>query len=96
MVSIARVPEVQFEPLGHVWVAFSPASGETALLNDESAAILEVLEAGPATSEVIAATLALDSGIPAADLAATLETAWPRLVNAGLVRAETDSGLAPQ
>lgn len=38
----SRVDGVLVEPLGPVWVAFSPASGETTLLNDESAAILEV------------------------------------------------------
>lgn len=95
MTLIARVPGVQFEPLDHLWVAFSPASGETALLNDESAAILEVLGDGPAAPEAIAAVLARDGGIPEADLAATLEAAWSRLIEAGLVRAVAETVPAP-
>ena len=31
------------EPLGPSWVCYSPASGQTHLLNDESAAVLEML-----------------------------------------------------
>jgi PqqD family protein of HPr-rel-A system len=81
-----RVDGIQIESMGHLWVAFSPATGETALLNDESASILEVLEAGAADTAAICTSLATDSGIDAHDLAEIVEAAWPRLVEAGLVR----------
>jgi hypothetical protein len=43
-----RAPGVRIEPVGGAWAAFSPLSGETLLLNDEAAAILEVLtSSGP-------------------------------------------------
>lgn len=80
-----RVGGVLVEPMGHLWAAFSPATGETALLNDESAAILEVLEAGAAEESAICAHLADDSGLDAHVLAEIVEAAWPRLIEAGLV-----------
>ena len=73
------------EPMGHLWAAFSPATGETALLNDESAAILEVLEAGPAGTAEVCASLSVDSGLGAKDLFETVHAAWPRLIESGLV-----------
>lgn len=72
--------------MGHLWVAFSPATGETALLNDESASILEVLEGGPGTTLSVCADLAKDSGLSSASLTETIEACWPRLIEAGLVR----------
>ncbi len=72
--------------VGHLWAAYSPASGETALLNDESASILEVLESGPASTDFIASALAADSGLDATSLADIVDASWPRLVEAGLVR----------
>ena len=49
----ARIEGVLIEPIGHLWAAFSPASGETILLNDESASILEVLESEAADTDAI-------------------------------------------
>jgi len=72
--------------MGHLWAAFSPATGETALLNDESASVLEVLEAGAADTAAICANLSVDSGLDAKTLAEIVEAAWPRLIEAGLVR----------
>ncbi len=71
--------------MGHLWAAFSPATGETSLLNDESASILEVLEAGAADTAEICAHLAADSGLDAKALAEIVEAAWPSLIEAGLV-----------
>jgi hypothetical protein len=72
--------------MGHLWVAFSPATGETALLNDESASILEVLEEGCGTTLSISVALSEDSGLPPASLVESIEACWPRLIEAGLVR----------
>jgi PqqD family protein of HPr-rel-A system len=72
--------------MGHLWVVFSPGTGETALLNNESASILEVLEGGAGSTLSICADLAEDSGLSPASLAKTVEACWPRLIEAGLVR----------
>lgn len=81
----ARRPGVLLAPVGERWAAFSGASGETALLNDESAAILEVLAEGPADHEAVCRTLAADSGLEATDIAAAVEASWLSLVLAGMV-----------
>ena len=82
----ARVDGVLIAAVGHLWAAYSPASGETALLNDESASILEVLESGSCTTDSICLALAEDSGLAAATLIEIVDACWPRLVDAGLVR----------
>jgi PqqD family protein of HPr-rel-A system len=86
MAVYARTAGARVEPVGHLWVAFSATSGETALLNDESAAILEVLEAGPAPTDAVCAALGSDIGVSGAELHDTVEASWPRLIDAGLVR----------
>ncbi len=83
----ARVDGALVEPAGHLWVAYSPATGETALLNDESAAILEILEAGPASTAQVCALLSADSGMALAELTPVVEASWSKLLDAGLVRA---------
>jgi PqqD family protein of HPr-rel-A system len=80
------MPGLQVEPLGGGWVAFSPASGETLLLNDEAAAILEVLSGGAASMEAVYAALALDTKLRPADVAASIADSWEQFVRAGLVR----------
>ena len=81
-----RIDDLLVEAVGSAWAAFSPATGETALLNDEAAAILEVLNAGAASTAAICANLAADSGVDADSLAEIVESSWPRLIEAGLVR----------
>lgn len=87
MLRFARVEGALFESVGHLWVAFSPVTGETALLNDESAAILEVLESGPFSTEQVCAELSPDCGVSADELTPIVDASWSRLVDAGLVRA---------
>ncbi len=81
----ARVEGTLIEPLGHLWVAYSPTTGETALLNDESAAILEILDLGAAELSDVCEKLSLDSGLDVEALADIVEASWPRLEEAGLV-----------
>jgi PqqD family protein of HPr-rel-A system len=69
-----------------VWAAFSPCTGETVLLNHETASILEVLGADADGTAEICAVLAVDCGLDADSLAEVVETCWPRLLEAGLVR----------
>lgn len=86
----ARVDGVLVEPVGHLWAAYSPLTGETTLLNDESAAMLEILEAGPADAEQVCRLLASDSGLAADELGPVVNASWPSLIEAGLVRALPD------
>jgi hypothetical protein len=81
-----RCEGVLVEPMGHLWVAFSPATAETTLLNDESASILEVLAEGATTTQSVCAGLAEDSGVDLVSLSNAVESCWPRLIEAGLVR----------
>jgi PqqD family protein of HPr-rel-A system len=89
-----RADGVLVEPIGHLWAAFSPLSGETTLLNDESAAILEVLESGECTTSDVCAALAQDSGVEARHFADAVADGWARLLEAGLVHCRTDTATA--
>ena len=86
MLAYARSDRILIEPMGHLWAAFCPVSGETILLNDETAAILECLESAPAGTDAVCELLSRDSGMAAPELAGLVEAAWPRLLEAGLVR----------
>lgn len=82
-----RAPGVRLAPLGEAWVAFSAVSGETHVLNDEGVAILELLDVAlPLPASAVGQRLADEVGLPAAELAVTLEGAWGPLIDAGLVR----------
>ena len=82
----ARAPGVRVEPVGAGWAAFSPLSGETLLLNDEAAAILEILAAhGALEADALCAELARDSGLVPEVIALRLRDAWAQLGIAGLV-----------
>jgi hypothetical protein len=94
MPSYKKVDGILVEPVGHLWAAFSPSSGETALLNDECAAVLEVLNPDCCTSNEVAAVLATESGVEVAPLLHVVESTWPRLVEAGLVLAQPVSPTA--
>lgn len=85
MESFRRVDGVVVEPIGHLWAAFSPLSGETTLLNDESAAILEILDTRSTDTLGVCAALAEDCGLDARQFVDAVEAGWPRLVEAGLV-----------
>lgn len=89
-----RADGVLVESVGHVWAAFSPLSGETTLLNDESAAILEVLEAGGSDTLEVCAVLAQDGGFDAQQFVAAVAGGWQRLLDAGLVIRLGDAAVA--
>lgn len=74
------------EPLDDVWAAYSPASGQTAMLNNECAAMLEVLRDGPGDPASVGAALAADCGLPAQELLPLLAAHWQQLVSSGFVR----------
>ena len=81
------VPGVRVEAVGEQWAAWSPANGETHLLNDESAAILELLvEFGPLGTDEAARLLARETGLEFQHLQAGIDLAWLPLEWAGFLR----------
>jgi PqqD family protein of HPr-rel-A system len=81
-----RAPGVRIEPVGGAWAAFSRLSGETLLLNDEAAAILEALDTNGATAaDEVCRLLAADTGVAIDVVAQRLEDAWTQLASVGLV-----------
>jgi PqqD family protein of HPr-rel-A system len=92
----ARAPGVRVEPIGAGWAAFSAVSGETLLLNDEAAAILEILaERHALDSEQVCAELARDVGLDPRVVAERIGDSWVQLASAGLIVAVPEPG-APQ
>ena len=81
-----RTDGVLIEPMGHLWAVFSPTCGETALINDESAAILEVLESGPCTTREVSCALAKHIDLDTESLQEVIEASWLRLIEVGLVQ----------
>ena len=81
------VPGVLVEPLGDHWAAFSPSSGESHLINDTSAAILEMLGGGaPLTPAQICTELTAHVGAVAVDAQGLVGDAFRAFITAGLVR----------
>lgn len=93
----ALVDGVLLEPMGELWVAYSPASGETVLLNDASAAILEILADGELDAREVVAQLAADMSLDAGLIGDVADGCWPVLTNAGLIRAKSAAtGFGPR
>ena len=74
------------QPVGSLWAAFSPVSGETQLLNNEAAAFLEVLLEQPRSLEDAATVLARESGLLVDQVLPLLADAAVELTAAGLIR----------
>jgi PqqD family protein of HPr-rel-A system len=88
----AWAPGSRLTALGEGWVAYGGASGETLYLNDESAAVLELLrDDGPASFDAVCQALAADSGLDVAAITAAVQQGWAPLVEAGLIVA-VDAG----
>lgn len=85
MPSFACVPGTRVEAMGDLWAAFSPASGETLLLNDTSVAILELLSEGAMPLPAIVERLARDVARPEGEIETLLRDHWPKIIEAGLV-----------
>jgi hypothetical protein len=89
------VPGLRVESVGEAWVTWSPASGETHVLNDEAAAIVEVLaecgvmDAGTLVSKLVAEGVAAAAGRES--LRFVVEMTWPYLISAGVVRPARES-----
>ncbi len=86
-----RCPSLRVELVGDAWGAFSPLSGETLLLNDEAAALLEILSDGAASLDNLCSSLSVDTNVPAGDIRLRVSESWEQFVRAGLVvRAKND------
>jgi PqqD family protein of HPr-rel-A system len=84
---LRRAPGVRLEALPGCWVAFSATSGETHLLNDTCAAIVDLLSDDETRSEAqVVAALAAESGSPVPDVQGLLGEVWNTLLDAGLLR----------
>lgn len=87
MRTFACIPGVLIDSLGDSWVAYSPASGASHVLNDSSVSILDALEtAGIASSADLASTMARDCEQSQAEIDALLHDHWDVLIGAGLIR----------
>lgn len=78
-------PGTLLRPLGGAWAAFSSASGETHLLNNEAAALLEALLERPRTVAEVAQLLAAEAGVTSSSIVHLLEDAAHEFHSAGLV-----------
>jgi len=79
-------PGSRLTALGAGWVAYGGASGETLYLNDESAAVLELLrDEGPTRFDAVCRALAGDSGLDLAAVTPAVQQGWAPLVEAGLI-----------
>lgn len=88
-----RVPGVRVEPIGAEWAAWSPASGETHVLNDQASAILEVMdECSALSSAEIADVLAEDVDLPAGELEPGIRVALLALEHSGFVCRDDNMG----
>lgn len=80
-------PGVIAEAIGDLWAVYSPASGDTTLLNDEAAAYLELLSERPRdpadAARVLAAEIEADPDI----VGAHVVDAFHALENSGLIEA---------
>ena len=89
MRSYVRAPGVLVEALDGIWGAYSALSGETHLLNNESAAIVEALElARPLSAAAVCELLARDCGLAPDEIEQTIGAAWEQLIEAGLIRVQ--------
>ena len=86
-------PGTLLQPVGNLWAAYSPASGETQLLNNEAAAFLEVLREQPRSLEDAAEVLAREIGLPVDQILPLLADAAVELTVAGLIRERSPASL---
>ncbi len=82
---VRRKEGVLVEPMGAAWVVFSPASGETLVLNDTAAAVLEILEGGPSQVDAIGRALARDAQVDENEVLDAVESCVLHLRAAGVV-----------
>jgi PqqD family protein of HPr-rel-A system len=82
-----RPAGVLIEDVGASWVAYSPLTGGSHLINDESAAVLDVLVGAASLSEeAVVTALAVDFGVSVEQVRRMAAPGWTDLEAAGLIR----------
>lgn len=92
MRTIRAVRGIAVEAIGEGWAAFSPLSGETVVLNNEAAAVLESLQQSAHSVGDVVAMIASDTGMAAGELVSLVDDAVSQLADAGLVERESSDG----
>jgi PqqD family protein of HPr-rel-A system len=87
---LSAVAGVLLEDLGTQFAAFSPLSGASHLLNETSAAVLDLVrehDAGPGVTELaVVDALSEEAGMAPGQVVSLVEPHWNTLVAAGLIR----------
>jgi PqqD family protein of HPr-rel-A system len=79
-------PGTLLRPLGTAWAAYSVLSGESHLLNDEAAALLEALLETPSSLADVAELIADEIGVPQASILPVLADSAIEFQACGLIR----------
>ena len=76
-------------------MAYSESSGETSLLNDECAVVLQLLPEGGCPAGYVCEALAVDSDLERDELSALVSSALSKLIETGFVHrvSEATAGL---
>lgn len=85
MTIYARATGLKMESLGDSWAVYSARSGDTVQLNNEAAAVVEMLGEAALDEKAIAALVAEEAGVDAQQVADQLRDLWPQLVALGFV-----------
>lgn len=79
-------PGLRVEALGAAWVAYCPATGDTQLLNDAAAAVVELVAEDPdASLEALTDSLARETEVDPASLLPVVEETLSNLRDMGLL-----------
>lgn len=85
MTTYARAAGLKLASLGDSWVVYCDRSGDTVQLNNEAAAVLEVIGESGLDEAAITALISKEAGVDAAQVADQLVELWPQLVALGFV-----------
>lgn len=83
-------PGLLLSGVGDHWAAYSPLSGESVVLNNEGAAILEVVAKAPNDIVGVSAILSHDVDLAVEHLTALIHPLWQQLIEAGLLEEVSD------
>jgi hypothetical protein len=82
-----RAEGVLLQPLGEAWAAYSSASGETHLINESGAALIQALdEREPRHRKLVQRNLAAAADLTDYEVDSLLKLAWEEYLQAGLLR----------
>lgn len=85
MTIYARATGLKMESLGDSWAVYSARSGDTVQLNNEAAAVLEMIGESGLDGSAVTALISKEACVDAAQVAEQLVELWPQLVALGFV-----------